>query len=158
MRMQRIGKAFVVAAMVFATGACSSLGRSAFATPVVELKDVRVGQIGLQGGAVELILDVYNPNAYRLDATKLTYTLFVDTNRVASGEITKQVTLTEHTKTEVVLPIAFSIKELLGAAKFLTVGGSIDYRVAGNVTVATPAGSFTRPYEGKGRYDAIRGQ
>jgi LEA14-like dessication related protein len=147
----------VAGVALVAVAGCASLGRGAFATPVVQLKDVRVGQIGLQGGALELVLDVYNPNSYRLDATKLTYTLFVDTNRVATGEINQLVTLTERTNTEVVLPVAFSIKELMGAAKVLTGRGSVDYRVAGEVTVATPARNFTRPYEAKGRYDALRG-
>jgi LEA14-like dessication related protein len=139
------------------TAACASLGRGTFATPVVELKDVRVKGIGLQGGSLDVILDVYNPNNYRLDATKVTYTLFVDTNRVATGEITKLVTLTEHMKSEVVLPVSFTMQELLGAAKMLTGTGSVDYRVAGDVTVATPFGKFTRPYVGKGRYDSLRG-
>ena len=31
--------------------------------------------LGLEGGALDLVLDVYNPNEYRMDATRLTYTL-----------------------------------------------------------------------------------
>lgn len=146
-----------LALVATAAAACASMGRSTFATPVVELKDVRVKGIGLQGGSLDLILDVYNPNNYRLDATKVTYTLFVDTNQVATGEITKLVTLTEHVKSEVVLPVSFTVQQLLGAARMLTGTGSVDYRVAGDVTVATPFGSFTRPYNGKGRYDTLRG-
>ncbi len=154
----RYRRAWSVAAMVLlAAAGCASLGRGTFASPVVELKDVRVKGVGLQGGSLDVILDVYNPNNYRLDATRVTYTLFVDTNKVAMGEITKLVTLTQGTKSEVVLPVTFTIQELLGAAKALTGTGSVNYRVAGNVTVSTPVGDFTRPYESKGRYDAMRG-
>jgi hypothetical protein len=32
----------------------------------------------------------------------------------------------------------------------------VDYRVVGDVTMATPFGSFTRPYEGRGRFDSLR--
>lgn len=151
-------KRWAVAALgLIAAAGCASLGRGTFASPVVELKDVRVKGIGLQGGSLDVVLDVYNPNSYRLDATKVTYTLFVDTNKVAMGEVDKRVTLTEKTKSEVVLPVTFTMNELLGAAKALMGMGSVNYRVMGNVTVSTPVGEFTQPYEGKGRYDALRG-
>ena len=155
--MRRWHRWAVVGLTLAVAAGCASLGRGTFASPVVELKDVRVKGVGLHGGSLDVILDVYNPNSYRLDATKVTYTLFVDTNQVAMGEITKLVTLTEKTKSEVILPVTFTMNELLGAAKALTGMGSVNYRVAGNVTVSTPLGEFTRPYEGKGRYDALRG-
>lgn len=149
----------IAAALAVATvsgGACSSMARNAFGTPVVQLKDVRVKGVGLNGGSLDLVLDVYNPNAYRLDATKLTYSLYVDTNKVAVGEVLQRVQLDDKKTTQVILPVTFTFREMLGAAKVITGMGSVDYRVTGDVTVATPFGSFTRPYEGKGRYDTLR--
>lgn len=148
--------AFLTMGMVLLSGtACRAVGRHSFANPVVELKDVRVTGIGMEGGSLDVVLDVYNPNAYRLDATKLTYKLYVDTAAVAFGQVDKLVTLEEGTKSEVTLPVSFSIRELLGAASALTRTGSVNYRVAGELTVATPFGSFTRPYDGRGRYDTL---
>ncbi len=153
-------KRYVIAAAlaIAAVGgaACSSMARNAFGTPVVQLKDVRVKGVGLNGGSLDLVLDVYNPNAYRLDATKLTYSLYVDTNKVAVGEVLQRVQLDDKKTTQVILPVTFTFREMLGAAKVITGMGSVDYRVTGDVTVATPFGSFTRPYEGKGRYDTLR--
>ena len=76
--------------------ACATLARSAIATPTVELKDVRMKAIGFQGGSMDIILNVNNQNDYRLDATRLTYNLFVDTMKVAFGEIHKTTTLEPH--------------------------------------------------------------
>ena len=135
---------------------CATLGRSAFANPVVELKDVRLRGIGAQGGSLDLVLEVYNPNDYRLDASRVTYTLFVDTTQIATGVVNKLVTLENRKKSEVTLPVTFTTRELLGVAGVLTRTGSVDYRVAGDVTVATPFGSFTRPYDGKGRFDSLK--
>lgn len=135
---------------------CATLGRSAFANPVVELKDVRLRGIGAQGGSLDLVLEVYNPNDYRLDASRVTYTLFVDTTQIATGVVNKLVTLENRKKSEVTLPVTFTTRELLGVAGVLTRMGSVDYRVAGDVTVATPFGSFTRPYDGKGRFDSLK--
>ena len=154
--MKRYLIAGLIAVAVAGTGACSAVARNTFGTPVVQLKDVRVKGIGMNGGSLDLVLDVYNPNAYRLDATKLTYNLYVDTNKVAVGEVVQHVQLDDKKTTEVILPVTFTFREMLGAAKVIAGMGSVDYRVAGDVTVATPFGSFTRPYEGKGRYDTLR--
>jgi LEA14-like dessication related protein len=140
---------------LFALAACASLGRSVFATPTVELRDIRMKSIGMQGGAMDIILDVMNPNDYRLDATRLTYNLFVDTMRVAFGEIHQKATLEAHQKTMVVVPVSFSIAELVKATQLMSQTGGVDYHVIGEVTAATPGGSFTRPYKGDGHFDNI---
>ena len=146
----------VVLGALLAAPACATLGRSGFANPVVELKDVRLRGIGAQGGSLDLVLDVYNPNDYRLDASRVSYTLFVDSTQIATGVVTKLVTLENRKKVEVTLPVSFTTRELLGVAAVLTRTGSVDYRVAGDVTVATPFGSFTRPYDGRGRFDTLK--
>jgi LEA14-like dessication related protein len=145
-----------LAAALIATAAavgCASLGRASFGTPTVELKDIRVRGIGLDGGSVDLVLDVYNPNDYRMDATRLSYTLTADTSRVATGTVEHRVTLVNRAHNQVLLPVSFSMKELMGAAEVLLRKGSVDYMVAGDVTVDTPFGSMTRPYKGKARID-----
>ena len=141
--------------LLFALSGCASLGHHLFATPTVELKDIRMKAIGLQGGSMDVILSVDNPNDYRLDATRLTYNLFVDTMRVAFGEIRKTATLEAHKKSEVVVPVSFSIQELVRATQLLSKTGGVDYHVNGEVTAATPTGSFTRPYKGEGHFDNI---
>ena len=141
--------------LVVALAACATLARSMFATPIVELKDVRMKAIGFQGGSMDIILDVTNPNDYRLDATHLTYNLFVDTMKVAFGEVNKTTTLEPHKKNEVVVPVSFSMQELIRATQLMSRSGGVDYRVTGLVTAATPSGSFTREYEGKGHFDDI---
>jgi LEA14-like dessication related protein len=154
--MKRFALAALLVVAAVAGTACAAMGRGAFATPVVQLKDVRVKGIGINGGSLDLVLDVYNPNPYRLDATHLTYNLYVDTNKVAVGSVEQHVQLDDKKTTQVILPVKFSFQEMLGAAKVITGMGSVDYRVTGDVTVATPFGSITRPYEGKGRYDSLR--
>jgi LEA14-like dessication related protein len=141
--------------LIALSSACASMGRSMFATPIVELRDVRMKAIGFQGGSMEIILDVTNPNDYRLDATRLTYNLFVDTMRVAFGEIKQTATLEAHKKSEVVVPVSFSIQELIRATQLMSKTGGVDYHVTGEVTAATPGGSFTRPYKGDGHFDNI---
>jgi len=147
--------ALLTAVLTLGTAGCARLARSAFQNPVVELKDVRVKGIGLQGGSLDVILDVYNPNDYRIDASHVTYTVFADSLKVATGEVTKLVTLENRKTSTIVLPVNFSMRELQQAAGILLQRGSVDYTVQGDFTLATPFGSITRPYKSKGRYDTL---
>jgi LEA14-like dessication related protein len=146
--------AAVVLALTVA--ACSTLGRAAFQNPVVNLRDVRVLGLGTQGGELEVQLGVYNPNQYRLDATRLTYRVFVgDSVSVGSGAIDTQTTVQAGDSTIVRVPISFSYAGVGAAAMQLMRTGSVTYRVGGDVTVASPVGNFTVPYNTTGRFNTM---
>lgn len=146
----------VALALVTAAAGCKTLARQAFTNPVVEVKDVKVKGIGPQGGSLDVILDVYNPNEYRLDATRITYQVWVDTSQVATGAIDRLVTLTERGRSDIVVPVEFTFAAVRQALLQMSVRGTLDYRVTGQFTVVTPFGNITRPYSGTGRLDALR--
>ncbi len=129
---------------------CATLARQAFAPPVVAVKDVKVRNIGLNGGTLDVTLSVSNPNEYRIDATKVTYQFFVDTTRIVTGEVDRLVTLENRGVSELVLPVNFGFRELGIAMRAYTARGTLDYRVIGEFTMATPFGNITRPYSGTG--------
>ena len=145
-------------AMVTLTGVagCKTLARQAFANPVVEVKDVQIKGVGLQGGSLDLILDVYNPNEYRMDATRISYQVWVDSSQIAEGAIDKLITLTDKGHSTVVVPVNFTLAAVQQALLKFAQRGSVDYRVAGQFSVVTPFGSITRPYSGAGRLDSFR--
>ena len=146
----------LLAGATLVPAACASLAKQAFVTPVVTLKDVQVKAIGLTGGAVDLVLEVNNPNEYRLDANRVTYTLVVDSAKIATGQITQLVTLPPKQVSQVRLPVTISAAELFGAAKLFAKSGAVAYHVIGEVTVATPFGSITRPYDSVGQFEGLR--
>ena len=153
MRRWMMGLALVAVAVV---SGCATLARQAFANPLVTVKDVRVKGVGMQGGSLDLILDVYNPNEYRLDASRITYQVWVDSSQIATGEIEKLVTLTDKGNSEVVVPVNFTFASVQKALVHYAQRGSVDYRVTGDFTMKTPFGSITRPYTGAGRLDTFR--
>lgn len=152
-------KRIAVAAIVFGAAglaACSALGRAAFQNPVVNLRDVRVMGLGTQGGNLEVQLGVYNPNNYRLDATRLTYRVFVgDSTGVASGALDTQTSVQAGDSTIVKIPVAFTYSGIGAAAMQLMRTGSVNYRVAGDVTVGSVVGNFTVPYSATGQFNAL---
>ncbi len=153
----RVSRVVAVLSIVLlvAASACASIARSSFQNPTVELKDIVVKGVGLNGGSLDVLLDVYNPNDYRIDASRVTYTVFAESLQVATGEVTRMTTLDNRKMSTITLPVTFTMRELTQAANVLLQRGSIEYTVQGEFTLATPFGSITRPYKGKGRYDSL---
>ena len=155
--MRKLALVGLVAAAAFGASGCASIGRNAFAQPEVTLRDVKLQGVGLTGGSFDVVLSVYNPNGYRLDATQLNYNLFVDTLRFANGPLNQQFTVQEKDSTIVRVPVNFSYAGVGEAGRQLLNTGSVNYRVAGDVTVATPVGSFKVPYDRTGRFSTLGG-
>ena len=148
------GLAAAALVLAAATG-CATLARQAFANPVVEVKDARVTAIGFNGGSVDVFLEIYNPNEYRVDASKITYVFWVDTVRVATGTIDRLLTLEQKGRSRLTVPVNFGFNEVTYAMREYTRRGALDYRVTGEFTLATPFGNLTRPYSGTGRLEGM---
>ena len=155
--MRRMMVAAAAAAMVASTG-CSMLGNAAFQQPVVNLRDVSVQGVGLTGGQLAVKLNVYNPNGYRLDATRLSYSVAVGDNvNLATGILDSQFTVQSGDSTIVTIPVSFTYAGIGAAGRQLLNQGAVPYRVNGDVTVGTVVGNFTVPYSSTGRFTAFGG-
>ena len=158
MRRLVLGAATVAIA---AAAACSALGKQAVQQPVVQLKDVTVQGIGLTGGNLAVKLNVYNPNGFRLDATRLTYNLTVgDANNsanLATGVLDSRFTVQSGDSTTVSIPVSFTYAGIGAAGRQLINTGGVPYRVQGDVTVGTVVGNFTVPFSSTGNFTAFGG-
>ncbi len=137
------------------TSACATLGMAHFKEPVVTFKDVKVTGLGVAGGSMEIVLDVYNPNNFRLDGSRLTYKLMVDTVTFGVGAYDSRFQVEKDQSSEVRLPFNFTYTGIGAAGRQLMQTGSVEYRVMGDVTVNTPLGAFTRPYDQRGRFNSM---
>lgn len=149
-------KTFVILGALLLS-ACATLGRAGFKEPIVNFRDLQVRGVGLTGSTLDVVLSVYNPNGYRLDATKLTYQLMVDSTALGAGEYDNHFAVQSGDSTIVKLPVTLSYSGLSAAGKQLLGKGSVSYRVLGDVTVSTPIGSFTKPYNQTGRFTTFGG-
>lgn len=147
-----------VALWLFAatTIGCASVARAVFREPVVTYKDAYITGLGLNGGTLEVVLSIYNPNSFRLDGTALTYRIAVDSVPFGNGSLSDRFTVQEGDSTTVRLPLQFAYAGIGNAGRQLIQTGSVNYTVSGDITVGTPLGTFTRPYSGRGRLTAIR--
>ncbi len=150
--------AIVAALSIVATGsACATLGRSVFKEPVVDFRELRLNGLGLTGGSLDVVLSVYNPNSFKLDATSFTYNLLMDSIPIADGALGKQFVVQRGDSSVVTIPVNFTYAGIGRAGQELLRSGTVNYRVRGDMTVATPLGSFTRPYSQSGRFSPLSG-
>lgn len=155
----RYTKSLLVAALVGVGAAgCATLGRGSFKEPIVHFQDARVTGLGITGGAVEVKLSLYNPNNFKLDGTRLTYKVMVDSVTFGTGLLNDRFTVQKNDSTIVTLPLSFTYAGVGEAGRQLINTGTVNYRVLGDVTVATPLGNFTRPYDQTGRFSTLSGR
>jgi LEA14-like dessication related protein len=136
---------------------CATIARQAFQEPVVSVRDVRLNGIGLTGGSVDVALNVYNPNNYRLDATRITYQLLFDTVSFATGALTRHETVQARDTLRLTIPVNFTYRGVGEAGRQILNTGSVNYRLTGDVTVGSPVGNFTIPYSTTGRFSTLGG-
>jgi LEA14-like dessication related protein len=142
---------------LLALGGCASLGRASFKDPLVTFKDARITGLGVSGGSLEIVLDVYNPNKFRLEGTKVTYKVVVDSTDFGEVAYTTRFGVDEGATNEVRLPLNFTYRGAGAAGRALSQMGTVQYRVLGDFTVTTPVGTFTRPYDQAGRFSTLQG-
>jgi LEA14-like dessication related protein len=156
-----INRKMMLGAMLLAVAgvsACASLGAlGGFREPIVSFKDLRVRGLGLTGGSLDAYINVYNPNGFKLDATRLTYNVKVGENDLGTGALDSRFTVQDKDSTTVRIPIDFTYSGIGAAARQMMQSGAVPYTITGDVTVATPLGNFTRPYTGTGRFTAFGG-
>ena len=158
--MRQISRSKKIAVMLLAVatmGACASLGSGVFQEPIVTFKDLKVRGLGLSGGTLDAYVNVYNPNGFRLDATRLTYNVMVGQNQLGTGALDSRFTVQNNDSTTIRIPIDFTYAGIGAAGTQMMQQGSVPYTITGDVTVATPLGNFTRPYTGTGRFSAFGG-
>jgi LEA14-like dessication related protein len=142
--------------MLAAAGGCSAIGRKAFTAPIVSFRDVQLRSVSLTHGTLVFLLDVYNPNRYELKATKLSYTVVSGPLTVGEGKTDTTVAVPGHATGLVKLPVRVQWAGLGVVGRKVAAGDSVDYRVSGEMTVATPVGDFTRPFTRAGRMATTR--
>ncbi len=155
--MSRRTKLAAAVLAVFAMAGCASLGMGGFKEPIVTFKDLRVRGLGITGGSIDAYLNVYNPNGFKLDATRLTYKVLVGENPLGTGVLDSRFTVQDKDSTTIRIPIDFTYAGVGAAGRQMMQSGSVPYTVTGDVTVATPLGNFTVPYTGSGRFSAFGG-
>lgn len=143
--------AAVVATLLFS--ACDGIAERAFTRPVITVRGVKVRSVGLTGGAIEATLAIANPNPYPLPVQRATYAFtLADSTEVGRGMTATAFTIPARDSAVVQLPLDVSWQGLRAAARDAARDGTVDYRLAGLLTLDTPLGDPDVSFESVGRF------
>jgi LEA14-like dessication related protein len=131
--------------------ACASLGHALhFTEPEVRLQEVRITGLGLSGGTLDLALDVFNPNDYRLRSTRLEVGIDLEDTHFGDALMDIPVELPSQQHSLVTVPVRFEWAGLGAGARALITRQAIRYGLTGVVTVDSPIGERRVRLHGSG--------
>ncbi len=142
--------------MVVGAAACRTTAEEvAFREPMVTLRDVRLRGVGLNGGSIDIVVNVTNLNHFPLAVRALTYQLAVDSVRFGQGSTDQAFTVPPRDSANATLPLTFSYAGIGQAGRDLMGTGTVTYHVLGSITVNTDVGEFTRPFDRTARLASL---
>jgi LEA14-like dessication related protein len=139
--MKRTAAYGLASALIASLAGCATL-RSAlhFEEPQIDLKEINITGMGLTGGTLDLVFDVYNPNEYRLRSTRLEVGLDLEGTHFGDALIDRPLDLSPQNHSRVVMPVRFEWSGVGAAARGLLTRQALRYGVTGAALLDTPIG------------------
>lgn len=135
-----LGFSGVLSALV-TLSACATLRNALnFEQPQIELREIHVTGLGLSGGTMDLVFDVYNPNEYRLRSTRLEVGLQLAGTDFGEALIDKPLDLSPQNHSQVIMPVRFAWAGVGAGARSLLQSQALPYGLTGAVLLDTPIG------------------
>ncbi len=133
-----------------ALSGCATIGRLSFSEPDVTLKQINVTGLGLTGGTLDLVFDVYNPNSYRLRSTRVEIGLDLEERHFGDALLERPLDLSPENHSEVIVPVRFEWTGVGAGARALLTKQAVGYGVSGRFLVSTPLGDRGVTVRGRG--------
>jgi LEA14-like dessication related protein len=134
-----------------ALAACATLQQALrFQEPSIALQEIRITALDLSGGALDLELDVLNPNDFALRTLRME--LGIDLEQVHFGDalLESAIELPSQQHTLVTVPVRFEWAGVEAGAQGLLTRQAIHYGLTGVATLGTPIGDRRVNLRGSG--------
>ena len=127
--------------LIITVSSCATLRNAlSFKKPDVALQEIDITGLGLTGGTMDLIFDVYNANDYRIRSTRLEVALALAGTDFGEALIDKPLDLSPQNHSQVVMPVRFTWSGVGAAARSLFEKQELPYGLTGAVLLDTPMG------------------
>ena len=158
MRRGYVKQVIMMAALLASAGfaGCATAAKAIFTQPDVTFRGVGLRSLGLDGAEMEVLLNIYNPNAYSLGASALRYRLLVDSVEIGAGALDSGFSVRERDSMIVHLPVRVGFRAVQAIGPRLLRGGEVPYRLIGDVSLKSFVGTFNRQFNEGGRFDAVK--
>jgi LEA14-like dessication related protein len=141
-RSTRCARLLAVAATATVVS-CATLRQLSFEPPTLQLDAVEISRIDLNGVSLVLWLDVFNPNDYQIQTTRVEAELDLEDTHFGNATLDESVSLAAASHTLVKLPASFSWDGVGAAARALLGRGTVDYDLDTRLRVQTSLGART---------------
>lgn len=138
-------------AVLLAASACATV-RSAlrFQEPQIALQRIEITGLSFTGGTLDLVLDVYNPNDYRLRSTRMNVSLDLEGTHFGDALVDRPLDLSPVNHSQVVVPVRFEWAGVGAGMRGLFERQGIEYTLGGAVLLDTPLGERSVGLKGSG--------
>lgn len=117
--------------------------------PEVEVVGVSLKEVGLTGGVLVVNLNIKNPNSNTIALDSIGYTMSINENAIANGDVNDGVKLLAKEEKVVAIPVKFAYQDVANGLTSILKLQKLDYDFSGSAKV----GVFTIPFSKKGQLD-----
>ena len=140
-----------LSSLVLVVCACATLGKLSFQDPQIQLQEINLTSLGLSGGTMDLVFDVYNPNDYRIRSTRIEVGVDLESRHFGDAYLDRPLDLSPTNHSRVVVPVRFEWAGVGAGARALLTKQAIDYALTGRVILDTPIGDRRVGLTGRGQ-------
>jgi LEA14-like dessication related protein len=130
--------------------ACATLGQLRFEQPTVDLQAIEITGIGVSGGSLVLVLDVFNPNDYDIRTTWVEASLGLEDTHFGTAVLEGDEVLVASSRTLVEIPAEFTWEGVGAGARALLQRGALRYDLETKLRVETSIGGRTLTLRNRG--------
>ncbi len=148
---------FVVVSALLAVSGCAALLGKMVRPPEVRFERLQVRQFTLRALKANVILEITNPNMFKLRLSGYSYALEIAGRKVAEDSRELEVDVPAKSSYSLPISIRLSYNDLLSVAGRAAIGRRLSYRCVGDVNGTALGLSHIRlPYVVEGRLPKIR--
>ena len=130
---------------------CATLGRALrFQEPDIKLQEIQVTGLGLTGGSLNLALDVFNPNDYRLRTTRLELGIDLEDVHFGDALLETPLELPSQQHSLITVPVQFEWAGVGAGARALLSRQAVRFGLTGVASLGTPLGDRRVQVHGSG--------
>jgi len=140
----------LLALLPFLCACCSVLSKVSFERPTTKLESIELIGLGISGGSMNLVLDVYNPNGYELRAMRIDAGIDLEGTHFGDVRLERDISLPPTEHTTVKIPVTFTWAGVGAGARGMLSRGAVDYTLDSRIHVSTPIGDQTVEFRNTG--------
>ncbi|UCC81921.1 MAG: LEA type 2 family protein [Gemmatimonadota bacterium] len=139
-----------MAVLALLLASCATLSQLQFDQPTVDLDAIEVTGVGVSGGSLVLVLDVFNPNDYDIRTTWVEASLDLEDTHFGTAVLEGDKTLVANSRTQVEIPAEFTWEGVGAGARALLGRGALRYDLETRLRVETSIGGRTVTLRNRG--------